>query len=65
MINTKIPIILTALLLLAASCDKDPLYTEGDYRYENKDLTYMENFDGILIHWNEQVSEEQQEVFLC
>ena len=61
MVNTKIPMILTALLLLAAGCDKDPLYTEGDYRYENKDLTYMENFDGILIHWNEQVSEEQQE----
>ena len=53
--------ILTALLLLAAGCDKDPLYKEGDYRYENKDLTYMENFDGILIHWNGQVTEEQQE----
>ena len=60
--NTKkILTILAAMLLLAAGCDKDPLYKEGDYRYENKDLTYMENFDGILIHWNEQVSEEQQE----
>lgn len=60
--NTKkILTILAALLLLAAGCDKDPLYPEGDYRYENKDLTYMENFDGILIHWNGQVTEEQQE----
>ena len=54
--------ILTALLLLLATgCDKDPLYPEGDYRYENKDLTYLENIDGILIHWDEQVTEEQQE----
>ena len=53
--------ILTALLLLAAGCDKDPLYKEGDYLYENKDLTYLENFDGILIHWDEQVTAEQQE----
>ena len=54
--------ILTALLLLlAAGCDKDPLYPEGDYRYENRDLTYLENIDGILIHWDEQATEEQQE----
>ena len=61
MVNTKIPMILAALLLLAAGCDKDPLYKDGDYLYENKDLTYLENFDGILIHWDEQVTAEQQE----
>ena len=59
--NTKkILTILAALLLLAVGCDKDPLYKEGDYLYENKDLTYLENFDGILIHWDELVTEEQE-----
>lgn len=52
--------ILVATLLIV-SCDKDPLYDKGDYLYENSDLTYLENFDGILIHWSEDVTEEQQE----
>ena len=32
--------ILTAMLLFfAAGCDKDPIYTDGNYLYENKDFT--------------------------
>ena len=59
--NKKITILWAAMLLLAAGCDKDPYFDKGDYLYENRDLTYLENIDGILIHWDEQVTEEQQE----
>lgn len=52
--------VLTATVLLS-SCDKDTFYPEGDYLYENRDLTYLENFSGILVHWDEAVTEEQQE----
>lgn len=47
--------------LLIVSCDKDPLFDKGDYLYEYNNLTYLENFDGILIHWSSTVTEEQQE----
>lgn len=48
--------------LQIVSCDKDPIFDNGDYQYENRDLTFLENFDGILIHWSEQASDEQKEV---
>ena len=56
---------MTALLvLLAAGCDKDPYFKDGDYLFTTSDdLKYLENYDGILINWNvEEVTEEQQEV---
>ena len=58
--------ILTAVLLVffVVSCNKDPLFKEGDYLFTtSNDLKYLENFDGILINWNEEkVTDEQKEV---
>lgn len=47
--------------LCLCSCDKDPIFTNGDYQFENRDLTFLENYDGILIHWDSTVNVEQQE----
>ena len=49
------------LTVVCISCDKDPIFISGDYRYEQRDLTYMENFDGILVHWGDNVTDEQKE----
>jgi len=57
----KILMIVFVVAALIVGCDKDPLYEKGDYLYEHNDLTYLENFDGILIHWAIYVTEEQQE----
>lgn len=56
--------IVVLLALFAAGCDKDPIFKEGDYLYTSADtLKYLENYNGILINWNEvEVTEEQQEV---
>jgi formylglycine-generating enzyme required for sulfatase activity len=51
------------LALFLVSCDKDPVFKEGDYLYATSDeLKYLENYDGILINWSDFVTEEQQEV---
>ena len=57
-------LLLAAFAILSSvlsSCDKDPYFIPGDYRYEQRDLTYMENFDGILVHWGDNVTDEQKE----
>lgn len=53
---------LCVVALLIVGCDKDYVYEKGDYQYENKGLTYLENYNGILIHWADKVSDEQKEV---
>ena len=50
------------LSLVLSSCDKDPVFINGNYRYENGDLSYMENYDGMLVHWADFATEEQKEV---
>ena len=54
--------ILAALLLLAAGCEKEPYFGEGDYLFTpSEELKYLENHNGILINWNDGgVTEEQQ-----
>lgn len=56
----KIFILLFAVAALAVSCDKDPEFEPGHYQYENRDLTYLENIGGMLIHWKDGVTEEQK-----
>lgn len=60
--NKKIIMILAALLLLAAGCEKEPYFGEGDYLFTpSEELKYLENHNGILINWNDGgVTEEQQ-----
>ena len=60
--NKKIIMILATLLLLAAGCDKEPYFGEGDYLFTpSEELKYLENHNGILINWNDAgVTEEQQ-----
>ena len=53
-------IILLALLL--ASCEKLVEYGEGRYLCENGELTYLENYGGVYIHWSDEITAEQQEV---
>lgn len=50
--------------LVAASCGKDPIFEQGDYIYENDDFTKVENINGIIIHWSEDmdISGEQKTV---
>ena len=61
--------IATALLFIvciffAVSCGKDPVFEQGDYLYEYDDLTKIDNINGILIHWSDdiEISDEQKTV---
>ncbi len=53
-------------VLLVGSCGKDPLFEQGDYIYENNDFTRVDNVNGFIIHWADdvEISEEQQAVIL-
>ena len=55
-------IIITLLALLLTSCEKLVEYGEGRYICENDELTYLEGYNGIYIHWSEDVTPEQQSV---
>ena len=48
----------------AISCGKDPVFEQGDYIYENDDFTRVDNVNGIIIHWADdvEISEEQKTV---
>lgn len=54
-IGTLLVLIIT---LFFTSCDKDPIYKEGDYLYENEYLNYYENIDGTTP-MEKQVRSEQ------
>lgn len=58
--KTYITIILTALLCCAVvSCEKDPDFTAGNYRYEHQELTFM---NGLFIQWSsDNLSKEIKE----
>ena len=53
-------------VLLVGSCGKDPLFEQGDYIYENNYFTRVDNVNGFIIHWADdvEISEEQQAVIL-
>ncbi len=52
--------------MLTVSCSKDPVFEQGDYIYEDNDFTKVDNINGILIHWTDdmEISEEQKVVIL-
>ena len=49
-----------------AFCGKDPTFDQGNYIYENNDFTHVDNVNGIIIHWAEdvEISDEQRTVIL-
>ena len=51
-------------IFAAISCGKDPVFEQGDYIYENDDFTKVDNINGIIIHWADdvEISEEQKTV---
>lgn len=51
-------------IFAAISCGKDPVFEQGDYIYENDDFTRVDNVNGIIIHWADdvEISEEQKTV---
>ena len=51
-------------IFAAISCGKDPVFEQGDYIYENDDFTKVDNLNGIIIHWADdvEISEEQKTV---
>lgn len=61
-------IIFTALLIglcmVFSSCSKDPILKQGDYIYENNDLTKVDYVNGIIINWADDIdiNEEQKAV---
>ena len=52
--------------ILFAFCGKDPVFEQGDYIYENNDFTKVENVNGFIIHWADdiEISEERKSVIL-
>ena len=40
-----------ALFCAAISCERDPDFVQGCYRYENQELTYV---NGLLIQWSDE-----------
>jgi len=48
------------------SCSKDPVYEQGDYIYDNYDLTQVDYVNGIVINWTDSVdiNEEQRTTIL-
>ena len=48
----------------AVSCGKDPVFEQGDYLYENDDLTKVDSVNGIFIRWADSmvISEAQKSV---
>lgn len=59
-----VTILLTAICMLTVSCGKDPVFEQGDYIYEYNDFTKVDNINGIVIHWADdmEISDEQKEV---
>ena len=51
-------------IFVVVSCGKDPVFEQGDYIYENDDFTKVENINGVIIHWAEDmvICEEQKNV---
>lgn len=51
-------------IFVAVSCGKDPVFEQGDYIYESDDFTKVENINGVIIHWAEdmEIREEQKNV---
>ncbi len=62
---TYITAIILAILALV-SCGKDPVYEQGDYLYDNYDLTQVDYVNGIVINWADsvEISEEQRTAIL-
>ncbi len=50
--------------MLTVSCGKDPVFEQGDYIYEYNDFTKVDNINGIVIHWADDmdISDEQKDV---
>ena len=55
---------LIGFCIVFSSCSKDPILKEGDYIYENNDLTKVDYVNGIIINWADDIdiSEEQKTV---
>lgn len=49
-----------------AFCGKDPTFEQGDYIYENDDFSHVDNVNGFIIHWADdiEISDEQQAVIM-
>jgi len=47
-------------------CNKDPVYEQGHYLYDNYDLTQVDYVNGIVIEWADsiEISDEQKDVIL-
>ena len=56
--------LLIGLCMVFFSCSKDPILKQGDYIYENNDLTKVDYVNGIIINWadNIDINEEQKAV---
>lgn len=63
-ITYVVTILLTAICMLTVSCGKDPVFEQGDYIYEYNDFTKVDNINGIVIHWADDmdISDEQKDV---
>ncbi|MBP5557188.1 MAG: SUMF1/EgtB/PvdO family nonheme iron enzyme [Bacteroidales bacterium] len=62
-----IPIILSvvAIVALSISCEKEPSFLPGSYRYANDELVYIDSVETVgnfTVHWNENTTNEQQYV---
>ena len=55
-----------AVSIALASCGKDPTFDQGNYIYDNNNFTQVDNVNGIIIHWAEdvEISDEQRTVIL-
>ena len=60
----KLLFVVSGIMLFVVSCGKDPTFVQGDYIYENDDFTRVDNINGIIIHWADdmEISEEQKNV---
>ena len=63
--SIRVALLLTIGFFMAF-CGKDPTFDQGNYIYENNDFTHVDNVNGIIIHWAEdvEISDEQRTVIL-
>lgn len=62
--NLIMSVFLLGNVLLLGSCRKDPTFDQGYYIYEDDTFTKVDNVNGIIIHWADdiEISEEQKSV---
>ena len=53
----------TLIVALVVSCEKEPSFLPGSYRYANDELVYLDSVESIgnfIVHWDENTTNEQQ-----